>query len=331
MAVLVTGSVAVDHIMIFQDHFKNHFVSDKLEKLNVAFHVPSMSKQFGGTGANIAYNLCRLGVEPILLATVGPDLGAYAVWMDNSGIRRDHLRVLEDEYTAACFITTDAGNNQIISFHPGAMDRAHEARLADVRAPFDAAIVSPNGRQAMLDHVRDLKSRNLDGAPGQNGRPVPFIFDPGQGLPILDKQALLDALTGATIYIVNEYEWELTREKTGLDEDGIAERVGALIVTRGEDGSSLRRGGLAAGLELPAARSEIAPVKAEKAIDPTGCGDAYRAGLLYALAHALPLEQGARLGSLMGALKVARRGPQSIELDLAAIRERYRAEYGESL
>lgn len=330
MAVLVTGSVAVDHIMIFQDHFKNHFVGDKLEKLNVAFHVPSMSKQFGGTGANIAYNLRRLGIEPILLATVGPDLGAYAAWMDESGVSRDHLRVLDDEYTAACFITTDAGNNQIISFHPGAMDRAHEARIADVRAPFDAAIVSPNGRQAMLDYARDLKSRNLDGAPGQKARRVPFIFDPGQGLPILDKQALLDSLTGATIYIVNEYEWELTREKTGLDEDGIAERVGALIVTRGEDGSSVRRGGLDAGLGLASARSEIRPVKAAQAVDPTGCGDSYRAGLLYALAHGLPLEQGARIGSLMGALKVATRGPQSIALDLAAIRERYRAEYGES-
>ncbi len=325
MAVLVTGSVAVDHIMIFEDHFKNHFVGDKLEKLNVAFHVPSMSKQYGGTGANIAYNLCRLGVEPILLAAVGPDLGAYARWMDESGVRRDHLRVLEDEYTAACFITTDLSNNQIISFHPGAMDRAHEARVADVRVPFDAAIVSPNGRQAMLDYCRDLKSL------AAGARPVPFIFDPGQGLPILDKAALLEGLTGATIYIVNEYEWELTREKTGLDERGIAERVGALIVTRGEDGSTLHRGGLDAGLALSSARTEIRPVKAERAVDPTGCGDSYRAGLLYALANRLPLEQGARLGSLMGALKVARRGPQSIELDLAAIRERYRAEYGESL
>ena len=325
MAVLVTGSVAVDHIMIFQDHFKNHFVGDKLEKLNVAFHVPSMSKQYGGTGANIAYNLSRLGIEPILLAAVGPDLGAYAAWMDASGVSRAHLRVLEDEYTAACFITTDQGNNQIISFHPGAMDRAHEARIADVVAPFDAAIVSPNGRQAMLDYARDLKAR------GSSSRAVPFIFDPGQGLPILDEAALLEALTGASIYIVNEYEWELTREKTGLDEDGIAERVGALIVTRGEDGSILRRGGLEAGLALEAARTEIRPVKAERAVDPTGCGDSYRAGLLYALANRLPLERGARLGSLMGALKVARSGPQSIDLDLEAIRERYRAEYGESL
>lgn len=326
MAVLVTGSVAVDHIMIFEDHFKNHFVGDKLEKLNVAFHVPSMSKQYGGTGANIAYNLCRLGVEPILLAAVGQDLGAYAAWMDKSGVRRDHLRVLDDEYTAACFITTDLASNQIISFHPGAMDRAHEARIADVRVAFDAAIVSPNGRQAMLDYCRDLKRAGEGKA-----RPTPFIFDPGQGLPILDKPALLEALTGATIYIVNEYEWALTREKTGLDEDGIAERVGALIVTRGEDGSSIRRGGLDAGLSLAAERTEIRPVRAEKAVDPTGCGDSYRAGLLYALANGLPLEQGARLGSLMGALKVARPGPQSIELSFAAIRERYRAEFGEAL
>ena len=330
MAVLVTGSVAVDHIMIFQDHFKNHFVGDKLEKLNVAFHVPSMSKQYGGTGANIAYNLSRLGIEPILLAAVGPDLGAYAAWMDASGVSRAHLRVLEDEYTAACFITTDQSNNQIISFHPGAMDRAHEARIADVRAPFDAAIVSPNGRQAMLDYARDLKARDLKARDAKRGA-VPFIFDPGQGLPILDEAALLEALTGASIYIVNEYEWELTREKTGLDEDGIAERVGALIVTRGEDGSILRRGGLEAGLALEAARTEIRPVKAEQAVDPTGCGDSYRAGLLYALANQLPLERGARLGSLMGALKVARSGPQSIDLALDAIRERYRVEYGESL
>jgi adenosine kinase len=251
--------------------------------------------------------------------------------MDRSGVGRDHLRVLADEYTAACFITTDQANNQIISFHPGAMDRAHEARIADVRTPFDAAIVSPNGRQAMLDYCRDLKSRDLKRAGDGQARPTPFIFDPGQGLPILDKAALLEALTGASIYIVNEYEWALTQEKTGLDEDAVAERVGALIVTRGEEGSILRRGGRASGLSIGAARSEIRPVKAEQAVDPTGCGDSYRAGLLYALAHGLPLEQGARLGSLMGALKVARRGPQSIELELPAIRERYRAEFGEDL
>ncbi len=318
MSVLVTGSVAVDHIMVFEDHFRNHFVSDKLEKLNVAFHVPSMAKKYGGTGANIAYNLCRLGVDPILLATVGPDLGAYAEWLDQAGVRRDHLKVIEDEYTAACFITTDKSNNQIISFHPGAMDRAHEAKIADVTEPFSVGIVSPNGRQAMIDYARDLKAAG-----------VQTVVDPGQGLPILDKDDLLTALDGAAVYIVNEYEWELTREKTGLDEDGIAERVGALIVTRGEDGSLLRRGGADAGLTIESDRTEIAPIPAEKEVDPTGCGDAYRAGLLYGIAHGLSLETATRLGNVMGSIKVARSGPQSIELDLDGIRDAYAKAYGE--
>jgi adenosine kinase len=318
MSVLVTGSVAVDHIMVFEDHFKNHFVSDKLEKLNVAFHVPSMTKKYGGTGANIAFNLARLGIDPILLATVGPDLGAYAQWLDENGVRRENLRVIDDEYTAACFITTDASNNQIISFHPGAMDRAHEARVGDVDEAFSVGIVSPNGRQAMIEYARDLKAAGIQ-----------TVVDPGQGLPILDKDDLLTALDGAAVYIVNEYEWELTREKTGLDEDGIAERVGALIVTKGEDGSLLRRGGVEAGLTLTSDRVEIPAVEADQVVDPTGCGDAYRAGLLFAIAGGLPLDVGTRLGSLMGSIKVARSGPQSIDLDLAAIRERYQKAFGE--
>ncbi|MEE8166371.1 MAG: carbohydrate kinase family protein [Myxococcota bacterium] len=319
MSVLVTGSVAVDYIMTFPDHFKNHFIADKLEQLNVAFHVPEMSKQFGGTGANIAYNLRRLGIDPILLATVGQDLGAYGDWMDRHGVRRNHLLVLDDEYTASCFITTDASNNQIISFHPGAMDRAHEARITSVTESFDVGIVAPNGKQAMIDNARDLKELGSR-----------CVMDPGQGLPILDRLELLTSLDGASVYIVNEYEWELTLEKTGLDEDGIAERVGALIVTRGERGSLLRCGGREAGVRMEVDRLEVAPVKAEEVVDPTGCGDAYRAGLLYALANDLSLETGVRLGSLMGSLKVARQGPQSIELDLAAIRARYQAEFGES-
>ncbi|MCR9097496.1 MAG: carbohydrate kinase family protein [bacterium] len=318
MSVLVTGSVAVDHIMVFEDHFRNHFVSDKLEKLNVAFHVPEMTKKFGGTGGNIAYNLARLGIDPLLLAAVGPDLGAYGDWMDRSGVRRDHLYVIEDEYCSACFITTDAGNNQLISFHPGAMDRAHEKKIADVDEDFSVGIVSPNGRQAMIDYARDLKAA---------GKLT--VVDPGQGLPILDEDDLITALSGAAVYIVNEYEWELTREKTGLDEDGVAEKVGALIVTRGEDGSLLRKGGLDCGIVVENERTEIAPVKAAEVVDPTGCGDAYRAGLLYGIANGLSLETGTRLGSLMGALKVARSGPQGIELDLAGIRSEYRSVFGE--
>ena len=320
MSVLVTGSVAVDHIMTFEDHFRNHFVSDKLEKLNVAFHVPDLAKRYGGTGANIAYNLCRLGIDPILLAAVGSDFGVYAEWMDRAGVRRDHLRVLEDQYTAAAFITTDLSHNQIISFHPGAMDRAHEARVDDVTEPFSVGIVSPNGRQAMIDYARDLKARG-----------VPCVFDPGQGIPILDARELREGIEGSAVFIVNDYEWELTREKTGLDEDAVAELVGALVVTRGEEGSLLRRGGLDLGVRMESERVEIPVVKAERVLDPTGCGDAYRAGLLYGIVNDLALETGARLGSLMGSLKVARPGPQSIELDLDEIRARYAAEFGGSL
>ena len=158
--------------------------------------MPDLSKLYGGTGANIAFNLCRLGIDPILLAAVGSDLGSYEQWMDESGIRRDHLLVLEDQYTSACFITTDAAQNQIISFHPGAMDRAHEARVADVKEEFSVGIVSPNGKQAMIEYARDLKARG-----------VHCVMDPGQGLPILEADELLEALTGASVYIVNEYEW----------------------------------------------------------------------------------------------------------------------------
>jgi len=319
MSVLVTGSVAVDHIMIFEDHFSNHFIADKLEKLNVVFHVPKMSKRFGGTGANIAYNLCRLGIDPILLAAVGSDLGAYGDWMDRHGVRRDHLLVLDDEYTASCFITTDASNNQIISFHPGAMDRAHEAKVSQVSEPFSVGIVSPNGRQAMLDYARDVKASGAH-----------CVMDPGQGLPILGGPGIVEELEGASVYIVNEYEWELTQEKTGLDEDGIAEKVGALIITRGEQGSILRRGGRDTGIRMNVDRIEVPSVEATEIVDPTGCGDAYRAGLLYALAGDLPLEMGTQLGSLMGSLKIARQGPQSIELEIEGIREAYQAAFGET-
>jgi adenosine kinase len=318
MSVLVTGSVAVDHIMIFEDHFRNHFIADKLEKLNVAFHVPQMSKQYGGTGANIAFNLRRLGIDPILLATVGSDLGAYGEWMDRHGVRRDHLVVLDDEFTASCFITTDASNNQIISFHPGAMDRAHEARVADVKESFDVGIVSPNGKQAMIEYAADLKARG-----------VHCVIDPGQGLPILDSAELLEAMDDASVYIVNEYEWELTCEKTGLGEDAVADRVGALIITRGDAGSRLCRGGREKNLKIESARLDVPALKVAEAVDPTGCGDAYRAGVLFALSEGLSLETGVRLGSLMGSLKVARKGPQSIDLDLSAIRDEYRKAYGE--
>jgi adenosine kinase len=320
MSTLVTGSIAIDQIMVFHDRFKHHILPDKIHTLNVSFFVPSLEKRYGGTGANIAYNLRVLGVEPILLATVGSDFGSYADWMDRHGIRRDWIRVLEDAYTAQCFITTDLDNNQITSFHPGAMERAHEASLDSVQEEIAVGIVAPNGKQAMMETAVALKERG-----------IPCVVDPGQGLPVFDGPELVELIEGAAVYIVNDYEWALSREKTGLDEDEIAERVGAIVVTRGEKGSRVRRGSGNAGTEVGALHTYIPVVPAEEVVDPTGCGDAYRAGVLYAIRHGFSLEIGARMGSLLGSIKVATNGPQSIEMDMPTFRARYECVYGDAL
>lgn len=305
MSVLVTGSIAIDQIMVFPDRFRDHILPDKIHTLNVAFMVPTLERRWGGTAANISYNLRKLDVDPILLATVGHDFAAYAAWLEKQGVRLDDVRVLEDSFTAQCFITTDLDNNQITSFHPGAMDRAHEAPVSGVDREIQVGIVAPNGKQAMLDHASALRESGAQ-----------WIADPGQGLPMFDGEELLGFLDGATAYVVNDYEWAMTLETTGKTEDEIAERVGALIVTRGGEGSRVRRGGLEAGLVFEADRSEIPAVPAAQVVDPTGCGDAYRAGVLYGLLHGTSVEQGARAGSLLGSLKVAQAGPQSIEIDL---------------
>lgn len=317
MSILVTGSVAIDHIMVFEDRFKDHILPDQLDALNAAFLVPTLQKNWGGTGANIAYNLRVLDQDPVLLAAVGHDLGEYAHWLDQHGIRRDWLLTLDDSFTAQAFLATDLDHNQLILFHPGAMDRAHEARLDDLDVPLSVGIVAPNGKQAMLDLTRGLKQRG-----------TPCVVDPGQGLPMFDRTELLEMIEGASVFIVNAYEWALTREKTGLSEDEVAQHVGALVVTRGAQGSVLRRGEREIGVRVEDARSEIPAVVPEAVVDPTGCGDAYRSGVLFAMAHDLPLETGARLGSLMGALKVAQSGPQSIDSTLASVRERFEREFG---
>jgi adenosine kinase len=311
MPALVTGSIAFDQIMVFEDRFKNHILPDKVHMLNVSFLVPSMERRWGGCAVNIAFNLKRLGGEPLILGTAGRDFGPYVEWLDRHELRRDHIRVLEDTFTAQAFITTDLDDNQITAFHPGAMDRAHEAPVDGVGDDFSVGIVGPNGKQAMQEHARALKKRG-----------TACVVDPGQGLPLFDGAELTELMEGASLYVVNDYEWALTRERTGLDEAAVVEKAGALVVTRGEHGSLLI---------TSEGRTEIPAVKAEKVIDPTGCGDAYRAGLLYALEKGLSLEMGARAGALMGALKVARPGPQSITLDTAAIRDRYQSEFGEAL
>jgi adenosine kinase len=308
MSILVTGSIAIDHIMVFRDRFRNHILPDRIHTLNVSFHVPTLRKSFGGTGANIAFALRQLGDDPLLLGAVGRDFDEYAAWLDRHGVRRDGIRVLDDAFTAQCFITTDLDDNQITAFHSGAMDRAHEASLDGVREPVEVAIVAPNGKRAMQEYARELKRRG-----------VPTVIDPGQGLPLFAREELLELLEGAALYVVNDYEWSLTLEKTGLDEEEVVKRVGALVVTLGEHGSRIRSG---------PRRFEIPAVPARAVVDPTGCGDAYRAGLLHGLARGLALETCGRLGSLLGSLSVEREGTQGLELAPGELPERFERAFG---
>jgi len=228
MPILVSGSIAVDHIMVFHDRFQNHIRPEKIHVLNVAFHVPEMRRSWGGCGANIAFHLKQLGEEPILVGAVGSNFEEYAAYLDAHGIAREHVAELDDAFTASCFITTDLDDNQITAFHPGAMDRAHEALIEEVHAPFEWAIVSPNGKQAMLRNARALKAR---------GKRV--VVDPGQGIPIFEPDELLEFVDGASLFIVNDYEWALVQSKTGLGEAELAARCEAVIVTLGEKGALL--------------------------------------------------------------------------------------------
>jgi adenosine kinase len=310
MAVLVSGSVAVDHIMVFRGRFKDVILPDKIHVLNVAFHVPELRRTWGGCAANIAYHLRLLGEEPLVLAAVGADFEDYAAWLDRHGIRRDWIRVLPDARTAGCYITTDLDDNQITGFHPGAMDRAHEASLDEVKAPYEIGIVSPNGKRAMQEVARGLKQRG-----------VPVVIDPGQGLPLFERDELVEMIEGASSYVVNDYEWSLTLERTGLDEDAVAARVGSLLVTLGEKGALLRRDG---------ERVAIPAVPAAQVVDPTGAGDAFRAGFLFGRRRGLDLEVCARIGSLLGSLAVEHQGTQALSFDLAWFRSRYERAFGAS-
>ncbi len=312
MSILCTGSVAVDHIMVYRGRFKDVILPDKIHALNVSFHVPELRRSFGGCAANIGFNLRLLGEDPIVLATVGADdFAGYAAWLDQHGIRRDHIVPLAGEATAGAYITTDLDDNQIIGFHPGAMDRAHEAAVARIAEPFEIGLVSPNGKRAMQEHAQALKARG-----------AATLIDPGQGLPLFSGDELIELLDGAAVYVVNDYEWSLTLSTTGLSEDEIAARVGAVVVTLGEAGSTLRQG---------AKTQQIPPVAAREVIDPTGCGDAYRAGLAHGLRRGFALEKCARLGSLMGSLLVERQGTQSLTLARGEFAERYRSAFGEDL
>lgn len=307
MTSLICGSIAFDTIMSFGGRFSEALLADQLHKINVAFLVPTIRREFGGCAGNIAYNLKLLGGDPLIMATVGQDSGPYMERLDRLEISRRCIQTIASSYTAQAFITTDADSNQITAFHPGAMALSHHNRVADAGA-VKLAIVAPDGRDGMLQHAEDCVALK-----------VPFIFDPGQGLPMFNGKELEHFIELASYVAVNDYEAELLTERTGLSLKQIAERVSALIVTRGEQGAEIFSGG---------ERLDIPCVSVDKVVDPTGCGDAFRAGLLYGLTNGMDWLTTGRLASLMGALKITHQGGQNHVLSRLEIDERFEREFG---
>lgn len=309
MSALICGSLAYDTIMVFPGYFKNEILPDKVHILNVAFLVPQLRREFGGCAGNIAYNLHLLGGDARPMGTVGKDFDTYAAWMDKNGVTRRYLKTIPEAYTAQAYITTDLDDNQITAFHPGAMNHSHAQDIAPDGVKI--ASVSPDGRDGMLLHARQFAEAG-----------IPFLFDPGQGMPMFNGEELRDFIDKAAYVAVNDYEAEMLVERTGFSLKQIADRVDALIVTRGGKGSHIFHGGKV--IEIPCA-------KAESLADPTGCGDAYRGGLLYGLLKGMDWETTGRLASLMGAIKIERVGPQNHRIDPDQLRERFKREFRRSL
>ena len=307
MSALICGSFAFDTIMVFHDQFKNHILPDKGQSLNVSFLVPDMRREFGGCAGNIAYNLKLLGGEPTPMGTVGTDFAPYAQWMDMHKIPRAHVKEVDGTYTAQAFITTDRDDNQITAFHPGAMNHAHLNDVRDVKG-VTLGIVSPDGRDGMLQHATQF---------AESG--VPFIFDPGQGLPMFTGEELMDFIDKATWVALNDYEAQLVEERTGKTPHELAEHVNALIVTRGGEGSVIY---------TKEKRYEIPTAKPKDLNDPTGCGDAYRAGLLYGLMNDMDWETTGRIAALMGAIKIEKHGTQNHSFNREQFLERFNQSFG---
>lgn len=310
MSVLICGSFAYDNIMVFEDRFKNHILPDKIHMLNVSFLVPALRKEFGGCAGNIAFNLKLLGDTPVPMGTVGSDFEPYAAWMLKHGIDQKYIRTVTDALTAQAFITTDLDDNQITAFHPGAMNFAHDNHVADAEG-IKLGIISPDGRDGMIQHAREFQEAG-----------IPFVFDPGQGLPMFDGDDLKTFIGQANWVSVNDYESELMSERTGWSPEEIAEQVQALIITRGAEGSWIYTNN--GRIEIPAA-----PVA--EIVDPTGCGDAYRAGLLYGISRQLDWHITGRLASLMGAIKIEQAGTQNHAFTKQQFAARYQQAFGEKL
>ncbi len=307
MTTLICGSLAFDNIMVFPDRFKNHILPEQIHILNVAFLVPEMRREYGGCAGNIAYNLMLLGGEPLIMATVGDDATPYLERLDRLGLPRTHVRHVPGSFTAQAFITTDLDDNQITAFHPGAMSFSHLNKVEHAKSA-KLGIVAPDGREGMMQHARDFVAAG-----------VPFVFDPGQGLPMFNGDELLDFMGLADYACFNDYEAKLLSDRTGRSLEQLAGEVKALIVTRGGEGSTIYADGQ---------RYDIPCVPADQVVDPTGCGDAYRSGLLYGIANGFDWPTTGRLAAVMGAIKIAHRGGQSHQPSREEISELYRHAFG---
>lgn len=304
MSVLICGSMAYDHIMVFPDQFKNHILPEKVHMLNVSFLVPDMRREYGGCAGNIAYGLNLLDSSlPQIMATVGKDFTPYSDWLNKHNISQKHITVLDDMFTGQAFITTDLDDNQITAFHPGAMNESHQNKVSDVEG-CKVGIISPDGRDGMLQHAEQFADAN-----------IPFIFDPGQGMPMFDGDDLKKFIEQATWVTLNDYESEMMQDKTGMSPHEISEQVEALIITRGGEGSHIYTNDK---------RHDIPCVKPAEINDPTGCGDAYRAGLLYGLVNDLDWETTGRIASLMGSIKIEQHGTQNHSFTLDEFKEKFR-------
>jgi adenosine kinase len=306
---LICGSAAFDTIMVFEGRFREHILPEQLHILNVSFLVPQLRREFGGCAGNIAYNLHLLGDPAVPMATVGRDFAPYREWLERLGLPLEHITVIDSELTAQAFITTDLEDNQITAFHPGAMQHAHRNKVAAAR---DVAIgiVAPDGRQGMIEHAEQFAALG-----------IPFIFDPGQGLPMFDAADLDRFIEQANWVALNDYEWQLLQQKTGWTAGDLTRRVEALIVTRGPKGSIIHtRDGQ---FDVPCAKTSAV-------VDPTGCGDAYRAGLLHGLMHNLDYETSGRIAAVMGALKIESRGTQNHRATRAQLERRLAESFGDA-
>jgi adenosine kinase len=314
MSIVICGSLAFDNIAVFPDRFQNHILPDKIHALNVSFLVPELRREYGGTAGNIAFNLRMLAplctLTPKIMATVGSDFEPYASRLELMGISQAHVRQIPDQLTAQCFITTDLDDNQITAFHPGAMNFAHLNKITDA-TDAKIGILSPDGRDAMLQHAEQFAAAG-----------VPFIFDPGQAMPMFEGPDLMRFFEQATYATFNDYEMHMACSRTGKSETELAQMVKALIVTRGKEGSTI----YADGQQI-----QVPVVKAEALVDPTGCGDSYRAGLLVGIANEWSWKKTGQLASLMGAIKIAQRGGQNHAMPFADIQLRYQQAFGESL